>query len=270
MNLDSEHDQKPDSGTKKTVKVLWTGGFDSTYRIVELSQFDVLIQPYYLMDKQRRSEKCELNAIREITADIEKHPGTRCRILPLITQQTSDINQDCEIVGAYNRLRNISYIGPQYIWLAEFARSNKGLELCIETDDSHCGATWCLRKNGKLKKIIEGDLVYWILDEANSSRDVMTVFGSLRFPIIEITKLEMLEKYRVMGFSETMKKTWFCHTPVNGEPCGVCSPCRQAIEAGLAFRVPPAGLDRHKKDMHFSHSGWFKYWKKIRYRVYGF
>ena len=258
------------SATNKIINVLWTGGFDSTYRMVELSGHDVVIQPFYLSDKYRRSEKFELNAIREITADIERYPGTRCRILPLITLQTSDLNQDCEIVGAYNRLRNISYIGPQYIWLAEFAKSNKGLELCIETDDSHCGATWCLRKNGKLKKIIDGDLVYWILDEANSSRDVMTVFGSLHFPIIEITKLDMLENYKLMGLSETMKKTWFCHTPVNGEPCGVCSPCRQAIEAGLAFRIPPAGLERHKKEMHLSHSGWFKYWKKIRYKVYGF
>ena len=268
--MDSEHDQKPDSGTVTAVKVLWTGGFDSTYRIVELSQFDVLIQPYYLKDKQRRSEKYELNAIREITADIERHPGTRCRILPLIAQQASDLKQDCEIVEAYNRLRAISYIGPQYIWLAEFAKSNKGMELCIETDDSTYGATWCLRKNGKLKKIIDGDLVYWILDEENSSRDVMTVFGSLRFPLIEITKLEMLEEYKRMGFTETIKKTWFCHTPVNGEPCGVCSPCMQAIDAGLSFRIPSAGLERHKKDINFSRSGWFKYYKKIRYKVYGF
>ena len=252
------------------IKVLWTGGYDSTYRMVELSGQDVIIQPFYLSDKHRRSEKFELNAIREISGDIEKHPGTRCRILPLITQKTSDLVQDREIVEAYNRLRDISYIGPQYIWLAEFAKSIKGLELCVETDDSTRGATWCLRKNGKLKKIIDGDLVYWILDEEKSSRDVMTVFGSLHFPIIEITKLDMLENYYRMGFSETMKKTWFCHTPVHGEPCGVCSPCRQAIKAGLAFRVPPAGMERHKKEMYFNHSGLFKYWKKIRYKVYGY
>jgi len=256
--------------TRKFVKVLWTGGFDSTYRMVELSRHDIVIQPYYLSDNRRRSEKYELNAISEIAADIKGHPETKCVILPLIKRRVSDLKSDDEIIEVYNRLRNISYIGPQYIWLAEFAKSNKGLELCIETGDTQNGATWCLLKNGKVKKIIDGDLVYWILDEENSSRDVMTLFGSLRFPLIEITKLEMLEKYKDMGFSETMKKTWFCHTPVNGEPCGVCNPCRQAIEAGLAFRIPPAGLERYKKDMQFSHSGWFKYWKKIRYRVYGF
>ena len=258
------------SAKNKTINVLWTGGFDSTYRMVELSGHDVIIQPFYLSDKYRRSEKYELSAIREITADIEKHPGTRCRILPLIKRRTSDLNQDSEIVEAYNRLLGISYIGPQYIWLAEFARSYKGLELCVETDDSHYGATWCLRTNGKLEKIIDGDLVYWILDEEHSSKDVMTVFGSLHFPLIEITKLEMLEEFRRMGFYETMKKTWFCHTPVRGEPCGVCSPCRQTIEAGLFFRISPAGLERHEKEMQLSRSGWFKYWKKIRYKVYGY
>ena len=106
------------SAKNKTINVLWTGGFDSTYRMVELSGHDVIIQPFYLSDKYRRSEKYELSAIREITADIEKHPGTRCRILPLIKRRTSDLNQDSEIVEAYNRLLGISYIGPQYIWLA--------------------------------------------------------------------------------------------------------------------------------------------------------
>ena len=125
MNFDTDHDQKPNSSTKKTVKVLWTGGFDSTYRIAELSRLDVVVQPYYIVDKQRRSERFELNAIREISADIENNPETRFRLLPLIIHQASDLNQDCEIVEAYNRLRDISYIGPQYIWLAEFAKSNK-------------------------------------------------------------------------------------------------------------------------------------------------
>lgn len=252
------------------VKVFWTGGFDSTYRMVELSRKNLVIQPVYMSDKIRRSEKYELNAIKEITSDIERHPGTRGKILPLIKQPVSELAQDSEIVEAYERLRSITYLGPQYIWLAEFAKSNKGLELCIEMDDSQYGATYCIMKNGKLKKVIENDHVYWELDEENSSRDVLTVFGSLHFPIIEITKLDMLERYREMGFSDTMKKTWFCHTPVNGQPCGVCSPCTQTIESGLGFRIPAEGMARHKKEMEFINKRWFKYWKKVRFRIYGY
>ena len=57
------------------------------------------------------------------------------------------------------------------------------------------------------------------------------------------------EEYKRLGYSETMKKTWFCHTTVKGEPCGVCSPCRQTIEAGLSFRISRAGLERHEKEL---------------------
>lgn len=255
---------------EQPVKVFWTGGFDSTYRMIELSGYDVVVQPFYMSDKMRRSEKLEIKAIREITADIERHPQTRAKILPLIIQPVSELNNDPEIIEAFRRLCDISYIGPQYIWLAEFVKTNVGLELCIEMDDSQIGATFCVRKHGTLKKIKEGDIVYWKLDEENSSRDVMTVFGSLHFPVIEITKLEMLDGYRKMGYAETMAKTWFCHTPVNGEPCGVCSPCKQTIEAGLGFRIPSSGMERHKNELKLSEKSWYKYWKKIRYRVHGY
>ena len=30
---------------KKIVNVLWTGGLDSTCRIVELTQYDIIVQP---------------------------------------------------------------------------------------------------------------------------------------------------------------------------------------------------------------------------------
>lgn len=258
------------SAKNQIINVLWTGGFDSTYRMIELSSHDVVIQPFYLSDNHRRSEKFELNAISEITADIERHPETRCTILPLIKRQVSDLKPDNEIIEAYERLRNISYIGPQYVWLAEFAKLNKGLELCIEMPDCQSGATYCVRREGELMKICKSDLVYWTLDEKKSSKDILTVFGSLRFPIIELSKMDMLDGYKRLGFFETMKKTWFCHTPVRGEPCGVCNPCKHVIKEGLSFRIPPAGMERHKTEIHFINSGWFKYWKKVRYRISGY
>ena len=50
----------------KTVNVLWTGGLDSTYRVLELSRTDVTIQPYYLA-YVNPSTKYEIRAIRQIT-----------------------------------------------------------------------------------------------------------------------------------------------------------------------------------------------------------
>ena len=40
---------------KRSNKCLWTGGYDSSFRMVQLSKSNVMIQPYYLSDKR----KCE-------------------------------------------------------------------------------------------------------------------------------------------------------------------------------------------------------------------
>ena len=53
-------------GGNKIVEIFWTGGFDSTFRIVQLSRCNVTIQPYYISDN-RKSEKNELKAIEQIT-----------------------------------------------------------------------------------------------------------------------------------------------------------------------------------------------------------
>ena len=51
---------------ENVIKVLWTGGFDSTYRIVELSMRDVTIQPVYVKYSRRKSMECELKAMDDI------------------------------------------------------------------------------------------------------------------------------------------------------------------------------------------------------------
>ena len=51
---------------KKTVNLLWTSGWDSTYRLVELSRMDVRVQPIYVTGMGRPSEQRELQAQKEI------------------------------------------------------------------------------------------------------------------------------------------------------------------------------------------------------------
>jgi 7-cyano-7-deazaguanine synthase len=273
LDIDIENLEVRDFGKENPhVKVLWTGGFDSTYRMIQLSKKEVTIQPFYLSDKFRRSEHYELEAIKSITDDIEKHPETKCTILPLIKFSVSDLKEDGDIVEAFQRLRKISYIGPQYIWLSEFAKTNKGLELSIEKDvhDIRYGATYCLLHNGNIKQVREGDIDYWILDKEKSSKDLNKIFGEFHFPVINITKIGMVEEYKRLGFTETMNKTWFCHTPVKNEPCGVCNPCKQTIEDGLSFRIPTSGMKRYATEMRLGNKKWFKYIKKIRLRINGY
>jgi len=54
--------------TASAVRVLWTGGLDSTYRIVELSRMDVTIQPVYCANPERDSTAMEKYTIERILA----------------------------------------------------------------------------------------------------------------------------------------------------------------------------------------------------------
>ena len=77
----------------KNISIFWTGGYDSTFRVVQLSRCEITIQPIYLSDN-RKSEKNELMAIEEITSMLKKHPQTKANFLPL---KIVDINQRVNI-----------------------------------------------------------------------------------------------------------------------------------------------------------------------------
>ena len=111
------HNQENRITKQPHVKILWTGGFDSSCRMVQLSKYPVTVQPYYLRDN-RVSEQKELEAIAAITSDIENHPETKCIILPLIQFNVADIKPDPEITEGYRRIRDLTGLGSQYDWLA--------------------------------------------------------------------------------------------------------------------------------------------------------
>lgn len=238
---------------KEIINILWTGGFDSSFRMVQLSKKNVTIQPYYLCDN-RLSEQNELSAITQITEDIKKHSETKCTILPLIKYKVEDIAPDNEITESYLRLREKTFIGSQYDWLPRFAKQKQisGLELSLEKAESS-KAQKCILEFGSLKPRNEGEISYYIIDKEKSNNDLVKVFGAFHFPVplFETTKKEMVEEYKLLGFEETMNKTWFCFTPINNEPCGLCNPCMSAINEGMEFRFPRSSLKRYKHRIYY-------------------
>lgn len=237
---------------KKIINILWTRGWDSSFRIFQLSDKEVTIQPYYLKD-DRKSEKLELDAIASITKEICKLETTKCTINPLITKSVSDIEIDDDINESYYKIRkdfetlNHSQghkLGKQYEWLARFSKDIDNLELGIH-------------KGGKITDVIntyggfekrttnnKGE--YFAINKTNSSKDLNKIFGNYHFPLLNLTKLKMKQIAEDNGGMDILNNTWFCHVPINEEPCGHCTPCMQTVEFGLEYRFSEKALKRYK------------------------
>lgn len=214
----------------KKVKVLWTGGFDSTFRVTQLSRMDVEIEPYYLSDG-RLSEEYELNAIMEITEYLEGLNETKAKFLPMVYYTLDELEKDDEIADALSKVLENDYLGGQYRYLGTFSKMYPGIELSVHNDDK---AIMVIKKYGALRKVRDETIgEYYVIDESSAHNDFITLFENYNFPLVGYTKKKMKEEYIANGFEEVMNRTWFCHTPIGGKPCGKCMACKGTIEQGM-------------------------------------
>lgn len=227
----------------KKVNILWTGGLDSSCRIIELSRMNVEIQPYYIWDTTRGSIKQEIRAMKRITQDVQNHPQTRAIIYPVKIIQDCEIKDDAEITKAWTILNQKYALGSQYDYLARFAKQYKlKLEVGLESSE-RSKATNTIKAETSLLLSESEDYKVYSIDTRNSSENGIIIFENILLPatIWHMSKLEEIEEYKRLGFEKTIRKTWFCHRPVLGMPCGHCNPCKDCLNEGLAFRVPKLG-----------------------------
>ena len=242
QNDASNEIKKNPGGGYPLVEIFWTGGYDSTFRVVQLSRFAIRIQPYYVSDN-RKSEPNELNAIRSITDLLKNHKNTKCVFEDLIIVKTTDRVENTEITNAWRELRKRDYLGSQYDWLGGFATEHKGIELSIHKDDK---AILFINKYGALTRIrdqVIGD--YWIIDEKVSDPYIIALFKNYHLPLADFTKLKMKELYLVDGYADIINMTWFCYNPIKGKPCGHCNPCMYTIEEGMKERFTMKALFKY-------------------------
>lgn len=229
---------------KKVVNVFWTGGLDSTCRVAELSRMDIILQPYYIIDRGRGSVKEEMRAMDTITKIIRSNENTVCELRDVITVKREDVAKYEDITEARERLSEKYKIGEQYDWLARFARQNN---LIIEYSLENSPISKVMQAiNGESKLIADDEderLRRLMIDVAQSSPEAVLLFQNIRFPstLWNMTKLEEADELKSMGLEEAYRKTWFCHRPVFGLACGHCNPCRDALNEGMAYRVTRLG-----------------------------
>ena len=222
----------------KEIKILWTGGWDSTFQVLQLLISDKIhVRPYYLIDEERLSTREELFTIKEIKKKLfREFPYTKNLLYPVNYHSISDLKIDKQISESFEDIRNKKFIGSQYEWLAAFCHEHnlENLQLCIHRDDKahhvieHMVSEECFNGNKVLK--IED---YW------GGSNEYELFKYFNFPVFNLTKPDMAEIIERQNLNDLMNITWFCHKPIKGmQPCGTCNPCTYTIEEGLGWRIP--------------------------------
>jgi hypothetical protein len=175
--------------------------------------------------------------MREIKKRLfEKYTQTRNLLLPTIFKDIFDILPNPELTEKYERLRKNHNFGSQNEWLARFCSENKleEIEMSTHIDDN---ARQVL-ESFVIQKGPEED-AYFKLDKKFRGSDEYELFRFFKFPIFNLSKLDIRNIVKDGSFEDIMNLTWFCHNPRgNRRPCGVCHPCVATIEEGLASRIP--------------------------------
>lgn len=217
------------SSPASPVKVLWTGGWDSTFQVLRLLLEDKrLVQPVYMIDENRRSLRHELMAMRQIkTALAERFPHTRELMLPFEFHSMRDIVIPPDLHESFLVVSKTFDIRTQYEYLAAYSIEHgiHGMQLCVHKEDN--------------SHLVVQEMYKTREDPTNPlGVHIRKVYGHFDYPILEFTKPEMAQYGRERGWEDFMEMTWFCQRPVDGEPCGLCRPCHFTIIEGMAHRVP--------------------------------
>ena len=122
----------------KNVNLLWTGGWDSTFQLLQLLIIHRRwVTPYYLIDTGRRSFGIEIKTMKFIKDHLlEEYPHIQALLQPIQYFSVADISPDSEITKAYQSILKESYFGSQNDWLARFCKEYgiTNMQKCTQRD----------------------------------------------------------------------------------------------------------------------------------------
>lgn len=214
-----------------TTYLLWTGGWDSTFRLLQLIYVEgKAVQPVYIIDLSHRSPIYELISMRDIRNKLKKDEKVDNLLKPTIYIDRNEIDISNKILKAWKKIKQKRHIGKQYVWIASFCKKYDlyGIELSIQ-------------KRNNEERI--ADSLAYNLKASRITSEEKDLFGFFSFPLLHLTKKEMKTIAEQENWMDIMESTWFCHHPIyhplkKGIPCGICNPCRIAVKEGFKHRIP--------------------------------
>lgn len=198
-----------DDTNKKVIDLLWTGGWDSTFRLLQLLfEEKAEVQPHYLMRSEQQTGT-EIDTMVKIRRHLSRqYPETRKLLHPLIIKDAKSVYQDPEINKLHQNLSEKKKVNYQYKLLACYCRE-------IEVSDMELSII-----------ALEKDIVH------------SKLFDCFSLPLLDKTKVDMYREAKNHNWMDIMGMTWFCRRPVKGKECGMCGPCTDVIIMGMGWRLP--------------------------------
>lgn len=227
---------------KNNINLLWTGGWDSTFQLLQLLlRYKSPVSPYYLIDANRPSTGKEILTMKRIKEHLfNEYPHTKKLLDSIQYINVEDIPIDVNITKAYNSILKYDQIGIQYEWLARLCEFLGIDNMQLSFEKPHIvDKKWAIELYEMLIKINSNNQEVSIIDKKYIGQELYTIFKYFHLPIREITKKQMVNIADKQGWTSIMNLTWFCHNPTcKGKPCGKCKPCQQVMTNDMQWRIP--------------------------------
>ena len=225
-----------------TKNLFWTGGFDSTFRLLQLVNessvhcinlfyISLVIDNLETSDIRRKSTDYEIETMYQILKNIDIKKIQQFTIIGK--------NEDLLKYSFLFDFKFMNYITKDKISYSEKNKAlffdlltdgivsrpiNQWLGITQILDDLDIEAEICLEKDGgiwsKIKNyVIDGKIQFDLLPQLNA-------FSRYQIPLFDISRELMIELSND-SWLEVLKMTWSCWYPKEGQPCQRCFTCKR-------------------------------------------
>lgn len=222
---------------KPTRYIFWTGGFDSTYCVLEaIYKYNHNVVPIYLSgvidndinkSTRRKNIQHELNSIKKITSLVYKQRNKYSKLLkPLVIVPKLTLNNDVKNgMDILYRKQMVRRPICQYAYLSQVTLDmNRPIELAVEYEPKSS-----MMYNAIYKYVDGDDYMRKINKKYIQLYPELNIYRHFRFTTLHLSKHDMLKQSIKYGFDKYLYLTWSCWYPQNGKPCNRCIMCKERI-----------------------------------------
>lgn len=191
----------PLADAPRTVDLLWTGGWSSTFRLLSALRLEgAYVRPHYVIDPANPCLELEVDAMQRVRAWLgSASPDLAERLLPTTSASLDDLLEDDVEAQRFARLKGHVGLGRHYEWLGRYAR-HAGLDE-VEVGGHRDDPVMSLLRRC-LRRVRERPFTGYRLAEEARETD-LGIFARLSFPLADLTRADMRRIALGAGFHES-------------------------------------------------------------------